>query len=257
MRRGLSLVGLLVAIVILGVLYAVATTAMKGTLTGTNEDGGYVANSAPALEDKMHLHQLMQALNVAALSGGRGGFPRPGDRTKDASHDTTANVYSLLIAERMVAPEQLISPMDRGWVMEYQEYDWNGYDPSSGIVWDTGFSADLDDESNVSYAHMVLFGDRATRWSRADVDSSFPIFSNRGPEDGEPSEASLACLPDGTWAGHAVFGDGHVAFIGSASGAARSGGDHFFRLDDAKRHADALLGFTASMDARGPTLQWD
>lgn len=265
MRRGFSIVGLLIAVACMMVLYVILAESMKGALTGTTEEGGYAANSAPRMEDMFHLQQLMQSLNATGLGGGREGFPRPSAQTRDESDDTTANVYSLLIARRVVSPEGLISPMDRGLVGVYEEYDWSGYDPANGVTWDTGFMADLDDESHASYAHLVLYGDRAKRWSADRLDSSFPVFSNRGPRDGVASEESYACLPNGTWAGQVAFGDGHVSLIGSAGAAVRAGqggpgsgrSDHFFRIDDDDRHGDAILGFTRSISRSGPILQWD
>jgi len=106
-----------------------------------------------------------------------------------------------------------------------------------------------------------LYGERDKNWSSQLMDSSFPIFSNRGPEDGIASRDSLACDADtGRWAGYVAFSDGHIDLINGVAGATRhsaDGPDAFFHIDDDRRHADAILGFTEMMRQGGPVLQWD
>ncbi len=259
MRRGLSIIGLLVGVVCMFVLYVILAESLKGPLTGTGQDGGYVANSAPRMQDMMQLRNLMQGMQMKSGSSGQS-YPRPSELTDDVSDDTTANLFSLLVAERYVSPDALISPMDAGLVEPMKDYAWGTWDPSRGKYWDDAFRADLDDVSNVSYAHMVLYGDRLDHWSSRRMDSGFPLLGNRGPRDGVESTDSWACLEDGSWAGQIAYGDGHVELrIGTAQ-ARRSGSvgaDQYFRIDDADRHSDAILGFTAEMDEDGPTLQWD
>jgi hypothetical protein len=259
-RRGFSLVGLLVSVAIMVVLYAIFAQSLKGIGSGTSDSGKAVPVNKGRVADMFQLQQLMASLNTAGLGSG-GAFPRPSELTGDASDDTTANVYSLLVAQRITPAEVLISPLDNAIAEVYTDYDWSGWDPSSGVRWDTGFSADLDDYTNVSYAHLVLYGDRDKNWSSRHMDSSFPIFSNRGPEDGIASRDSLTCDADtGRWAGYVAFGDGHVDLINGVTNATRHTGhgpDAFFRIDDERRHTDSILGFTEFIDADGPTLQWD
>ncbi|MCP4838335.1 MAG: prepilin-type N-terminal cleavage/methylation domain-containing protein [Planctomycetes bacterium] len=261
MKRGFTLIGLLVVIVIILVLYSLTFESLKGIQTGTAEDGSAVPASKGRLTDMFQLQQLGQSLTMIGLSSGET-FPRPSNVTENIEDDVTSSVYSLLIAHRAVSPESLISPLDYANAMVYQDYQWGRWDPDEGPQWDEGFSADLDDLTNVSYAHLVLYGDRADHWSSRKLDSSMPIFGNRGPQDGETSDMSLTCDPEtGRWTGYMVFGDGHVSLLQDISEATRrprSGGvDGFFMIDDENRHADAILGFTSDMDDDGPTLQWD
>ena len=241
-------------------MYALFAESLKGIGSGTSDTGTAVPVNKGRIKDMFQLQQLMSALNTAGLGGG-GAFPRPSELTGDASDDTTANVYSLLIARRVIPAEMLISPLDNAIAEVYTDYRWDSWDPSSGIRWDAGFSADLDEYTNVSYAHLVLYGDRDKHWSSHHLDSSFPIFSNRGPEDGLASRDSLTCDADtGRWAGYVAFGDGHIDLINGVGNATRntaSGPDGFFQIDDAGRHTDAVLGFTEFMGSGGPTLQWD
>jgi hypothetical protein len=260
MRRGFSLIGLIVVVAVMAVMYALMFESLKGIQTGTDESGRAVPTSKGRLTDMFQIQQLMQSLNVHGL-GGKGGFPRPSDKTGEASDDVTANLYSLLIAERIVSPSALISTMDQGNVERYEQYDWNVWDPSEGEYWDTGFSADLLDVSNVSYAHMVLYGDRASHWSSRKMDSTMPIVGNRGPRDGEDDVDSWVCDPNtGRWAGYFAYGDGHVMLVQGLGDARRrfaGGEDHVFRIDDEDQHGDAILGFTSDMTRNGPILQWD
>ena len=259
-RSGFSLVGLLVVMAIMVVMYALFAESLKGIGSGTAEDGTAVPVNKGRITDMFQLQQLMAALNTAGL-GGDGTFPRPGALTGDAGDDTTANVYSLLIAQRIIPAEMLISPLDNAIAEVYTDYNWSAWDPSSSVRWDTGFLADLGDETNVSYAHLVLFGDRDKNWSSRHMDSSFPIFANRGPRDGIASRDSLTCdQHTGRWAGYVAFGDGHLQLINGVANATRNasiGHDAFFRIDDDGRHTDAVLGFTEFMGSGGPTLQWD
>ena len=259
MRRGLSIIGLLVGVVCMFVLYVIMAESLKGPLTGTTKDGGYVANSAPRMQDMMQLRNLMQGLQMKSGSSGQS-YPRPSELTDDVSDDTTANLFSLLVAQRYVSPDALISSMDAGLVEPMNDYAWGTWNPSRGEYWDDAFRADLDDVSNVSYAHMVLYGDRLDHWSSRRMDSNFPLLGNRGPRDGVASTDSWACLEDGSWAGQIAYGDGHVDLLMGTSQARRAGPhseDHYFRIDDEDRHGDAILGFTSDMDEDGPTLQWD
>lgn len=258
--RGFSLVGLLVVMVIMVVMYAMFAESLKGIGSGTSDSGKAVPVNKGRIKDMFQLQQLMATLNTAGL-GGDGTFPRPSLLTGDAGDDTTANVYSLLVAQRVIPVDMLISPLDNAITEVYTDYQWNAWDPSNGVRWDTGFSANLDDYTNVSYAHLVLHGDRERNWSSRHMDSSFPIFSNRGPEDGISTADSLTCDVDtGRWAGYVAFGDGHVTLLNGAANATRNastGPDNFFRFDDDRRASDAVLGFTESIDSAGPTMQWD
>lgn len=260
MRRGFSIVGLLVVVAVMLVMYAMFYGSISGLKSGTDDGGRAVPASPGRMTDMFQTQQLMQSLISSSIAGDPA-FPWPSELTGDEADDVTANVYSLLIAERIVSPDALISSMDWGNVEPYDQYNWNAWNPSDGEYWDSGFSADLHDISNVSYAHLVLYGDRASHWSSRKMDSTMPVLGNRGPEDGVPSVDSLTCDPDtGRWAGYFAYGDGHVALVQGIDAARRrfaGGEDHVFRIDDEDGHGDAILGFTREWDRSGPILQWD
>ncbi|MEE2908499.1 MAG: type II secretion system protein [Planctomycetota bacterium] len=261
-RRAFSMIGMLMTLLCIGILMAIALPAFQKSMTGIKEEGGKAAVSGWGLQDQVHLYALMQGLNTVGLSTGDG-MPVPSEVSgrRDISEDTTANLYSYLVMQRFISPDHLVSPADY-MVDPDDDYDWSAYDPRAGVYWDPSFEADLTDISNVSYAHMPLYGDRLKdNWgSRMRLSSSFPLFGNRGPEDGIETEESYACF-DGRWGGYVAFGDGHIEFLDSPAafrGGIRGGGpDELFSIDDTTRHADAILGFTYRMHADGPELQWD
>lgn len=249
------MIGLLVVIAIMAVLYALTYESLKGITSGTTEDGVGVQANKGRLQDMFTLQQLAQGATIAGLGGQ--GFVRPSDLTDELEDDTTANVYALLLARGVVTPEMLVSPMDYADVRIFDGPTRGGRD----VPWNDAFEADLEGVSNVSYAHLVLHGDRAKHWSGRSLDSTMPLFSSRGPRDGDQSVDSMTCDPNtGRWAGHVAYADGHVSLIQDAENARRRGRDgidHFFRMDDEDRHADAILGFTWGFDSEGPILQWD
>ena len=256
------MVGMLMSLLCIGVLLAILLPSMQKSLTGLKEEGGKAAVSGWGMHDQVNLYALMQGLNVAGLSSGEG-MPVPSEvsGSRDIGEDTTANLYSLLVMQRYVTPDKLVSRADY-MVDPDEDYNWAAYDPRGGVYWDSSFEANLNDISNVSYAHMPLYGDRLkNNWgSRMKLSTSFPLFGNRGPEDGIETEESYACF-NGKWGGYVAFGDGHVEFLGSPSafrGSLNRGGpDGLFSIDDTTRHSDAILGFTYRMEADGPVLQWD
>lgn len=259
-RTGFSMIGLLFSLACMAILIAIAVPSMHQSMTGLKEDGGKAAVSGWGMQDQVRLYGLMQSMNAQGLSSGDG-YPQPSKVTGsgDLSEDTTANLYSYLVMQRYITPDQLVSPADF-FTDPDEDYDWTLYSPRDRMYWDPSFSADLSDISNVSYAHMPMYGNRLREnWgSRMSLRSSFPILGNRGPRDGVESQDSYACF-DGLWGGYVAFGDGHVEFL-QTPGSFRGGqgmNDGLFTIDDESRHGDAILGFTSSMGPDGPVLQWD
>lgn len=255
--RGLSLVGLLVSLVCMVVLLSLTLPALRTATTGQTATGRQAPNSAFGGVDMMYLQALGQVMN----SHVDGAWPKPSQATgsRDMSEDTTANLYSYLIMQNMTSPKQLVSKGDRGNVEIDTDYRSTLYDPSNRVYWDPSFAADLHDVSNVSYAHMPLTGDRLDKYWRFSMSSAFPLFGNRGPQDGIETADSATCH-NGFWSGRVIFGDGHIEFLETpASFSSRSsrGVDGLFRIDDPQRGSDAILGFSEAIDEDGVNLQWD
>lgn len=258
--RGLSLIGILVTLVCIVLLLSFTLPALRTATTGITPQGTQAPNSAWGAAEMLQLQALGQSVLTQNILGDSM-YSRPSDAsgTGDRTLDTTANLYSLLIMERFTVPKQLVRKGDRGYVEIDDDYSWAAYSPRNGVYWDPSFVADLDVLSNVSYAHMPLTGRRVDDYWRASFSTDFPLFGSRGPEDGIDSLNSVTCL-DGGWSGRVVFADGHVDFlssIGSFNRQWNGRADNLFRIDDERNGADAVLGFSESIDEDGVTLQWD
>jgi len=258
MRRGLSMIGLLVS---MACMVALMALMMQGISTGGGAVGmgggegrGGVAGSAMGLTDSINLNQIFQTMHARRAASPNSGMVHPSHYTGKSTDDTSAAFWSLLIAENLIMPKMLVSGLDDGWVEVYGPYDYAAINPGDGYYWDPGFSADLHEISNVSFAHMPLHGRRKDNWTKWRMDSGFPLLGNRGPEDGIETADSVTC-PDGRWQGAVVFGDGHVETLKGVR-AFKGGRDNLFMIDEPGGR-DAILGFTQRMRSSGPTLQWD
>ena len=259
--RGHSLIGLVVTLGCMALLAAVILPSLRSSITG---DGRATPSSAWGMQDQIQIQSIVRAMITDAMAG-RDTFIIPSElcdygREED---NTTASFWSAMVMERLVSPKHLVAPGDRGWVERIERYDYSVYDPREGVCWDSMFSADLDDVSNVSYAHMPLLRERLDRWWHGEAGGTFPIIGSRGPRDGDPAEASFTLDDDGQWRGWVCRSDGSIEWHEHTTIGAhwrRRGGpstDNLFRIDDVYDDDDAMLGFTSVMDGSSPTFQWD
>ena len=229
------------------------SSAQKAITGGT---GVSAETSLWGMQDQIQLQMIVQALTIHAMTSGDE-FLTPSElaRTDDPFDNTSANFWSAMLVQQLATPEQLISPNDKGWVEEASYGVRNAY-------WDESFSVDLQSTSNVSYAHMPLFGERLKRrWNpRA---GRFPILGNRGPMDGVEHSNSITLDADGIWRGWIAFADGSIDWQEGATTTSkwrRKDGyvdDNLFFMEDADSSDDAILGLTYEMDDYGPTFVWD
>lgn len=257
--RGFSLVGMLVTLACIAVLITILATALNRATTG---EGSANENTLRSAQDKLALYALYQSMAVGARDfDGWFLVPSVVSGTHAPAEDTTANLYSAMVMARYITPTQLISANEYStyvWVDE--NYDTGAYDPHAGVYWDPTFKADLDGESNVSFAHVPLFGERFEANWKPFADSAFPLLGNRGPKDGILDPSSFTLGRNGTWGGHVVFGDGHIDFRSSftlARTAADGAADNIFSMQDGADGADAVISFTKSVSDAGPVLQHD
>jgi hypothetical protein len=261
--RAATLIGMLVVLAILLVLGVVMTTAINKAMTGT---GSTLPATVASHQDRQYLVSIYQAMAVASqLNEGRFLVPSALTRRRDPGDDTTAGFFSAMIAQHYAMPEQLYSANERNpnvWLDE--DYDYLAYNPAEDTYWDPAFVADLEVESNNSFAHVPLHGERLRRYWRFTAGSRTPVLGNRGPADGVDDPGSYTYGPDGRWAGHVVFGDGHIEFIETftlnsvffdAGGLQQP--DNLFRMDDGPDGADVILTFTKVMTEDGPVIQHD
>ncbi len=262
--RGYSLIGLLISMAILLVLGVVMSNAINKSTTG---GGSTLSGTVKSFQDKQYLASMYQTLVVEAQMSGEGRFLVPSALTRrgDAGDDTTANLFSAMVAQLSFPPSQMISGNEMSpYVKLDEDYDYTAYNFADDTFWDPNFSADLTWESNTSFAHPPLYGNRLRRYWYTGVGSRIPLLGNRGPEDGVANPDSWTYNRDGRWAGHLVFGDGHVEFIRTFTingiFLQTSGGnqpDNVFNMEQGADGSDVVLSFTKQMTADGPVLQYD
>lgn len=260
----MSLVGLLVTMVIIVVLFSVLMTSLNTAITGA---GNTLPGSAASARDQVNLQQLFQSFLADSTANGNKGYLTPSKLDRfDWSVNTSASLWSSMIMRGMTSPNQLISANERNPRVEADgDYRYDAHNPAGRVYWDPSFVADLETGSNVSFAHMPLFGERYQwHWERPSLDGRFPLLGSRGPKDGVPNPMSYTNGRNGTWAGHVVFADGHVAWTESMTPeglsferSGRISPDNLFALDDGADGRDGILAFTREMSDRGPTIQWD
>ena len=259
--RGFSLIGMLVALVCLLVLGVIMLNSVNKAMRG---GGTVLPGTVASFEDTQYLVALQQALVTASFdTDSRLLVPSDLARDRDTTQDTTASLYSAMIAEHYTVPGQLISGNEYSpnvWADD--DYDYTSYRPREGTYWDPDFAADLEAQSNTSFAHVPLYGRRLENTWRFTVSSRSALLGNRGPKDGVDDPNSWTYGENGRWAGHIVFGDGHVEFIETftplglvlpASGAP----DNIFAMEEGPDGRDAILSFTLRMTPEGPVLQFD
>jgi hypothetical protein len=184
----------------------------------------------------------------------------------DRAEDTTASLYSAMIAQQIVRPEHLVAGNEySSWIEVDADYDFDAYQPRQGVYWDRAFQADLEDgTSNASYGHLPLFGERSRRWWRHTMSGSMPLIGNRGPRDGVVDVTSLTVGRNGQWAGHMLYSDGSIEYTATVMpprvSFTRDGqvySDNLFKVEDGPAGADAIIAFTKAMTDEGPVLQFD
>lgn len=261
--RGYSMIGLLVTMVCIVILFVIGMSAMNKAVTG---EGSALENTVRSVQDQLFLAELHKMMVVAARDN-RDRFITPSEYSGsgDRRQDTTANLFSSMLMQNYTIPAQLISGNEyNNWVRADEDYNMSLYDPRGGVYWDPSFVADLEDVSNVSFAHMPLFGGRFDHYWEAGFSSRMPILGNRGPRDGVDNPMSYTYGRNGQWGGHIVMGDGSVRYIdGFTPGDVfyESDGqrlaDNIFAMESGPEGDDAILSFTRQMTEDGPMLQHD
>lgn len=264
-RTAFSMVGMLITLVCMVVLFTILMTSLNKTVTG---EGSQHEMTVHSFEDKLYLDSLFKSILVYS-NDNKGRFIVPGEMSGpgriDPTLNTTANLFSAMVMQNYTPCKQLISGNEySGYVQEKTNYNFAAINPAQGILWDSTFKADLSKDSNVSFAHMPLHGERFDKHWRNTLDGTIALLGNRGPKGGDCSQSRFACGKDNIWRGHMVYGDGHVAFIDNPvvgrvfnkkHGVEQP--DNLFASESGGEGLDAVIAFTHKITKDGPELQFD
>ena len=252
---GISRTGVIVSILCILVLCAIVFVALMPNVQGRGPGG------ARRVMDAARIKQIHQSWLIMARQYD-GVYPTPSmivGGEPDQTLDTTANLFSMSVMANFLSPERYVGPTEPSRkVVVKDDYNWDLYSPVDGVYWDDTFAADLAVESNVSYAHMPLFGANMELYWRETMGADFPILGNRGPLGGADDPDSITYkIHDSSkrWGGNVCRVDGSVRWHDMLT---PTGEDNIFAWDRGGPVAeDAMITFTKAMAEDGPVIQHD
>jgi len=238
-NRAFSLIELLVVIAIIALLIGILIPAVAG-----------VRQRARLLKDQSQQRNIVQGLATWAASNDSE-YPLPSliDRadatmatSEDYQKDNTGNIFSVMIWQRIVPAEALVTPaevhvniqVDSGYQFDSPAAAADPtravFDPGfAGVPFEqgtgtgTGRRGGADAVGGTSYATVIPFGQRQAAWKPV-TQNALPLLASRGPEYiGIPGDWDLKPGPTGTrsntlriwgtssaWRGNVGWNDGHV-----------------------------------------------
>lgn len=271
-RRGITKIELAVLIVVIIILTMLILPIVSQTRT----------QRASSARDMAQIKLVHQGCLVYAESNPDGALPAPSQCSApghecDERDNTTANLYSMLIAQDFFAVSHPVATKE---VSEHividEDYNYEAYNPigESPTFWDPTFVADLATGSNASFAHLPIVGERLKQLWKNSNDPALIVFGTRGPRDGDenditsdtPSLTHQLYGSDDKWVGNIVMNDNSSRQVDTFYPAvAPHENDNLFRVDlnlneqgatTPHNATDFLLTFTrnVTVDAEGNAI---
>lgn len=254
-NRGFTLIELLVVMAIIALLLGILLPALSKARA-----------KARQVKDATQLTQIHKGqVTWASDQDGRfmvpglvsrqaygGGFV-PGKGDENLFHNHHAALYSLMLQQNFASPQILYCPAETSAnVAADSNYNFGMYHPLQGVYWDDSFGADLSGECNVSYATLMLNGQRKKRQWKDSLASDYVVMGTRGINTGDGTSPVIDYGSGGNpdlytgsrtlgffggrneWFGNHCYNDGHIEHTNQF----QPDGHAMYKDEDGERYAD-------------------